>query len=1367
MAIRTRSVPASETPLPARSRGRLPILFSLPGIGVVGACTLALTLAAWHFVNSSETRRAETQFDARAQAVVASMSGRMAAYEQILRGGVGLFDASDSVERSEWRAYVQALRVPNNYPGILGFGFGTLVAPADRDEFVQRMRADGLTDYQIWPEGERSEYAPVTYLERFEGPNPKVFGFDMMSEPTRQAAMQRARESGDATLTGVVKLATGGDNAPLGLLMYLPVYGHDETLGSGGRRAMPEGFVYASFRLSTLMHAVLGDYQHDFALELRDAAPPDAAPMFTSGDIAAPTPFRRTQAIELYGRTWILSLAALPGFQTGIEHWKSRTVLAAGSVLSLVLMALMWTAKGTRSAALRLAGEMTAALRASEGKYRAIVEEQTELVCRFRPGGILTFANDAYCRYFGRTAPQLLGTPFLAQGSEAPTHELSAANPTATTEHRTMRPGGEIRWHQWSKRALYDADGQLLEYQAVGRDITEQKRAEEALRDSRALLRAVIDAVPATIDVKDCDGRYVLVNAALANYHRRAVEAFAGKTPADFYPDSYAARLRSRDAEIIATGVPTGLYEQNYIDSDGRERTWLATAVPLRDDIGAVRYVVSVGLDITQRKQAEQALRESRALLRAVIDAVPATIRVKDRNLRYVLVNQAFAAHHGLPVEAFAGKAPADLYPQPYASDLQASDGRIIATGEPVGLHEEDYTESDGRTTTWLGTSAPLRDDDGAVKYVVGVSLDITQRKQAEQALAASERNYRQLIEMQTELVTRFGPDTAMTFVNPAYCRYHGRTAEALLGTRWIEQVHEDDRPAIEQFVASLTPEHPAGNCEHRVVLPNGEMRWQQWSDTARFDADGRPVEYQSVGRDITARKLAEQKLRESERRMRHLVESAGVVSYTWDIEARRYSYIGPQIERLFGHSPEQWIDTAKWLTILHPDDRARVECKLREFIRQPFDGSMEYRMLKPDGSVVWVRDIVKVEIDENGRRVGYGTVVDVTDSKQREGQLLQAQKMEAVGQLTSGIAHDFNNLLMIVTVNLDMLLPRLDPGDPLARELAEGALAAGLDGAELTRQLLTYARKQPMQAVPIDVNALVTRSVALLRRTLSRIVDIETELAADLWPLESDPAQLEAALTNLAINARDAMPMGGRLTIGTANGRVETASANGELKPGDYVVLTVADTGSGIPPEIIGRVFEPFFTTKATGKGSGLGLSMIYGFAKQSDGHVEIESEIDRGTTVRLYLPRATRAPVQPPAAPRRREPAAAAGELILVVEDNATVRKSVVRQLQKLGYRTLEAEDGPEALAILESDPRIDLLFSDVVMPGGMSGRQLAAAVRRRRPDLKILLTSGFPDKAGDARTGDRKEQVLGKPYRQRDLALKLREILQTETV
>jgi PAS domain S-box-containing protein len=1375
MAIHALGVPAPQTPLRRRADNRLPILLSLPGIAAVGALTLALTLAAWNFVSSSEARRAEAQFDARTQVVVASIGARMAAYEQVLRGGVGLFDASQSVEREEWRAYVQALRVADNYPGILGIGFGPLIGPGERDALIQRMRADGIADYRIWPEGERSAYVPVIYLERFEGPNPRVFGYDMMSEPTRSAAMRRAWDTGAASLTGVVKLATGSDNPPLGMLMYLPVYRHDETT-TGRQHAAPTGFVYAVFRLTTLMEAILSDHKRDFALELREAGAAPGALMFKSGEIAPSTPFSRTQDIQLYGRTWNLRLAALPGYHTGIEHWKSRAVLVAGSALSLVLMALMGAAKGARSAALRLAGDMTAALRASEAKYRAIVEDQTELVCRFRPDGALTFVNAAYCRYFGRTPDQLIGTPFLAlippadhAAVLAPIHALTDADPTVTTEYRTLRPGGEARWHQWTKRALYNADGRLLEYQAVGRDVTEQKRAEQALRDSRALLRAVIDAVPATINVKDCEGRYVLVNAALANYHRRAVDDFPGKDLDEFYPESYAARIRARDAEIIATGAPTGLYEMNYTDRDGRTSTWLSTGVPLRDDIGAVKYIVSVCLDITQRKQAEEALRESRALLRAVIDAVPATIRVKDRNLRYVLVNQALAAYHNLPVEAFAGKEPADFYDHDYAAGVQARDARIIATGEPTGLHEVDYTERDGRTTTWLATAVPLRDESGQVKYVVSVTLDITKRKQAEQALRESERRIRHLVES-----AGFVPYTwdieakRYSYIGPQVERLFGHSPAQWMDTaKWIQILHPDDRARVEAKLQEFLRQPADGSMEYRMRRPDGSVVWVRDIIQIETDEEGRRIGYGTVV-DVTDSKQREGQLLESEHRLRHLVESAGVLPYTWDIEAQRYSYIGPQIEKLFGHSAEQWTDQALSLDTVHPDDRARVKAWMQDSSDNLRDSSLEYRLLRPDGSAIWVREIIKIETDQNGRLVGYGTVVDVNDSKLREGQLLQAQKMEAIGQLTSGIAHDFNNLLMIVTVNLDMLLPRLDPNDHLSREMAEAALAAGVDGGELTRQLLTYARKQPMQAVPIDLNALVTRSVALLRRTLSNIVDIETELAAELWPIESDPAQLEAALTNLAINARDAMPVGGRLTIATANRHLEAQSgtANGDLKPGDYVVLAVADTGSGIPPDIIGRVFEPFFTTKATGKGSGLGLSMIYGFAKQSDGHVEIESEVDRGTTVRLYLPRATRVPAPAPAPARRSEPGAAAGELILVVEDNATVRKSVVRQLHKLGYRTLEAEDGEEALGLLERDPRIDMLFSDVVMPGGMSGRQLAAAVRRR-PDIKILLTSGFPDKAGDARAGERKEQVLGKPYRQRDLALKLREILQSETV
>jgi PAS domain S-box-containing protein len=985
-----------DTSLDAPSNWRLTGLFSHFGIAGIGATTLGLTLAACHSVDSSEMERARTAFDAVVLQVATSIGERMAAYEQVLRGTVGLFNASQTVERSEWHAYVHALKVEDNYPGILGIGFAPPVSAAERDAHVRRARADGVPDYRIWPEGERATYMPVTFLERFAAnPNTRVFGYDVLTEPSRRAAVERARDSGAATLTGAITLVNNDTISRAGVLLFLPVYRHGPPpTTDADRRAALVGLVYATFRTNDLMHGMLGGFEDSLAFEVHAGADASAASLLyrsAGADAISPAAFSRTQQIPLYGQTWTMRATALSGFVEDIGHWKSRAVLVAGVALSLMLMVLTWAAKDSRVAALRLARDMTGALRASEAKYRAIVEDQTELVCRFRPGGVLSFVNDACCRYFGRTAGELIGTPFLALFPEtdraavmAPINALTAADPTVTTEHRHVLTGGEIHWHQWTYRSLYDSDGQLLEYQSVGRDITE--------------------------------------------------------------------------------------------------------------------------------------------------------------------------------------------------------------------------------------------------------------------------------------------------------------------------------------------------------------------------------------------RKLAEQRLHESVRQMRHLVESAGVVPYTWDVEARRYSYIGPQVEQLFGHSAEQWNDKTIWMDSVHPDDRERVRAWADAFDEHPRDSSAEYRMLRPDGTIVWVRDIIKIETDESGGRVGYGTVVDVTDGKLRDGQLLQAQRMEAVGQLTSGIAHDFNNLLMIVIGNLDLLLRRLDAEDALARELAEGALNAGLDGAELTKQLLTFARKQPMQSVPIDLNALVARSVALLRRTLGEIIEIETDLAPDLWMIESDPAQLEAALTNLAINTRDAMAMGGRLLIATENKHVgvENASADGDLGPGDYVMVAVNDTGSGIAPEIINRVFEPFFTTKETGKGSGLGLSMIYGFAKQSNGHVDIESQVDVGTCVRLYLPRTSRID-QLPIETGSAEPAEGAGEMILVVEDNCTVRKSVVTQLQQLGYRTLEAADGEEAMAILQLDPRIDLLFSDVVIPGGVSGRQLAAATRRKCPAVKILLTSGFPDKAADAHSGDRSEAMLSKPYRQQELARRLRQILQ----
>jgi PAS domain S-box-containing protein len=398
---------------------------------------------------------------------------------------------------------------------------------------------------------------------------------------------------------------------------------------------------------------------------------------------------------------------------------------------------------------------------------------------------------------------------------------------------------------------------------------------------------------------------------------------------------------------------------------------------------------------------------------------------------------------------------------------------------------------------------------------------------------------------------------------------------------------------------------------------------------------------------------------------------------------------------------------------------------------------------------------------DARGEPTGVGLVVtDVTEQKKIEAQLAQVQRIESLGQLTGGIAHDFNNLLTSILLNADVLASVLD--DQL-RPLAEAVRMAAERGADLTRQLLAFGRRQMLEPRPTDLRELLTGMEALMRRTIGEHIRIEFRNAADLWFATVDPSQLEHAVLNLALNARDAMPNGGRLTIETANCVFDADQASPEIKPGQYVMIAVGDTGVGMPPDALARAFEPFFTTKDVGKGTGLGLSMVYGFVKQSGGHARIQSEVGNGTVVRLYVPRAIVAEVAGGAAPAPSTELPRGKETILFVEDDPMVRQYTGQQIVGLGYNVITAENAVEALALVETGAAPDLLFTDVVMPGGMNGRQLALKLRQRWPSLRVLYTSGY---AHGRLTIDGEsvpsKYVLSKPYRRAELAAKLRDAL-----
>jgi nitrogen-specific signal transduction histidine kinase/CheY-like chemotaxis protein len=385
----------------------------------------------------------------------------------------------------------------------------------------------------------------------------------------------------------------------------------------------------------------------------------------------------------------------------------------------------------------------------------------------------------------------------------------------------------------------------------------------------------------------------------------------------------------------------------------------------------------------------------------------------------------------------------------------------------------------------------------------------------------------------------------------------------------------------------------------------------------------------------------------------------------------------------------------------------------------------------------------------------------DTTDTRIAQEQLVHAQKMEAVGRLAGGMAHDFNNILSIIIGNIDLL--RASGNSPEAvDELALEARGAAFHGAELTRSLLAYARHGTLEERPTDLNDLTGRIVKLLSRTLGEDIEISFRPTANLWPVVADQAQIESAIANLATNARDAMPKGGRLTIFTKNCRVDDNhfAYDPSLKPGEYAVIEVADTGIGISPEAIGQIFEPFFTTKELGKGTGLGLSMVFGFFKQSGGHVAVHSDVGVGTTFRLYLPRSFtqgNSDIKPtPAKPFRGH-----GETVLAVEDNVDLRRVVVRQLRALGYRVAEAGNVEEALSILETET-VDLLFSDIVMPGPLNGIDLAHRAAASWPSVKILLASGYSETRPKPNQLGRDVRVLAKPYSRDELAAALVEVL-----
>jgi PAS domain S-box-containing protein len=933
-------------------------------------------------------------------------------------------------------------------------------------------------------------------------------------------------------------------------------------------------------------------------------------------------------------------------------------------------------------------------------------------------------------------------------------------------EYRILTPAGEVRWLAIRGQPIYASDGAPLRMMGVSIDVTEKRRTEHKQSESEARYRQIVEgAEDFAIVALDEHGTITAWNRGAEGIVGYAADDAIGRPGAIFFtPEDREAGVPEREMNR-AKAAGRAVNERWHIRKDG-SRFW-GSGIMMRLDEEGSGYV-KIFRDRTAEHEAEAALRESEQRFRLMADAVPQIIWITDRHGQMEFLNKQFVDYTGAAGEAWS---PAEMA----ANFIHPGDGAgvvaawkvALETGEPFDV-EHRIRSAAGEDRWFLARAEPYRDPEtGAIVRWFGVSVDIHDRKMAEAALRESEIRYRILFDTIDEgfCVIEFidGPRGPMSNyvhfqANPAYVRHTG--IPDIVGKTGREVLTEGEADA---WVAIF-----------RGVLETGEpVRFERELEATERHLElacfrVEPAAKRQVAvlfQDVTARKWAEQRLRELNDTLENRVaertaERDRLWSLSQDLLARanydgRLMAVSPSWAQVLGWSEAELL-ARPYASFMHPDDMARTLEAIDRMAQIHQPARFENRISTRDGD--WKHIEWTVTPEPNGENfVAIGRDLSLNKARQAELEqtqeaLRQSHKMEAVGQLTGGLAHDFNNLLASISSALQVLKFKNQRGQHSGLEryidIGESSVRRA---ASLTHRLLAFSRRQTLDPKPTDVSGLIAGIEELIRRSIGPMVELEVVTARDLWPTKIDPSQLENAVLNLCINARDAMmPGGGKLTLATTNKFVDERTAREqEMRPGDYISLCVSDTGMGMAPEVVTRIFDPFFTTKPLGEGTGLGLSMVYGFVRQSDGQVHVHSEVGVGTSMCLYLPRyAGLAQTQETVEALPME--AGQGETVLLIEDEHGLRDIVGEVLRDAGYRVLTAQDGPTGLQVLNSDTRVDLLLTDVGLPGGLNGRQVADAARAHRPNLKVLFITGYASTAavGNGRLAPGME-VMTKPF------------------
>ena len=1020
--------------------------------------------------------------------------------------------------------------------------------------------------------------------------------------------------------------------------------------------------------------------------------------------------------------------------------------------------------------------------------------------------------NDAYSPNIGDKHPHALGRPAREYWTEL-WHDLEPLLMQVRTTGQTFsmrdRPFQinrrgflEHTYYDVSFSAVLAEDGSVGGVLCIVSETTDRVQALQALKQSEKSNREAAERLELALNAGSVVGAWVWdVSSDRVKGDERLARTFgvdAAHVVQHGMPlQQLVDNIHPDDQPQVMQRISNALANGNMFRAEYRLRRpeggwyWVEASGQVQmDENGRPAQFPGVLIDIDDRVQAQQAqrmaavarykaehdLRETHDQLRMAQSAGGLGVFSLDLASDEFTVSAEFCRLCGLSVVAVMQASTVEALR--YAPRDKMSTAQARTTGNMALDVEYRIKKADTGEVRWISRRAEyVRDDLGKPSVLRGVVQDVTHRKTAEETLRESEARFRALALAVPNQVWTAGEEGQLDWFNQLVYNYSGLTREQLLGTGWVDMVYLQDQQRIgaqwQQALATQTPYET----EFRIRRHDGNYRWHIVR-ALPVGGEGRAVRWIGTNTDIHDQKVAQEALallnvnleqrvaertRDRDRMWRLSTEIMVVIDFNGVILA-----VNPAWTLLLGWTDGDLIGTHH-AALSHPEDALAADAELQKLATGLATAQFENRMRHRDGSyryITWTA----VPDDDLVHAVGRDSTaareaeLALRDSEAR---LRQSHKMEALGQLTGGIAHDFNNLLQGITGALEILKRRIAAGrtDDIDRFLTSAAGSAHR-AAALVHRLLAFARRQSLDSKAVDLNSLVESMEDLLRRTLSEQVSLHIGCSEKLWLATSDENQLESAILNLAINARDAMPKGGMLSIETRNATLTEAYARQHdcLAPGDYVVVAVTDTGSGMPADVLSKAFDPFFTTKPIGQGTGLGLSMIYGFAKQSGGHVRILSEEGHGTTVELYCPRHVDVAVaqDTPAAQAPQELPRGSGETVLVVEDDPGVRLLVLNVLHELGYRTIDAPDGLAALPILQSARTIDLLISDVGLPG-MNGRQVAEVGRRHRPGLPVLFMTGYAENATVRSeflgTG---MHMMTKPFTMDALALRVREIL-----